>query len=131
MTQRSTEVTEMNVRLKFRFLAALLVAVVGFAADSTPAGLVDGGHYKRAYAVMEKRLAANPKDADALVLMARVKLAYNDSDTATKLVQQAIALQPNHSWAHLALADAYSRKADSAGTFEKMHLAKLIKSETE
>jgi tetratricopeptide (TPR) repeat protein len=112
-------------------LAALFLAVAGFAVDNTPAGLVEAGHYKRAYAVLEKRLAANPKDAEALVLMARVKLAYNDSDTATKLLQQAIALQPNHSWAHLALADAYSRKADSAGMFEKMHLAKLIRSETE
>ena len=112
-------------------LTVIFLPLVAFAADISPAVLIDGGHCKQARAILEKRLAANPKDVDALVLMARVKLAYNDSDAATKLLQQAIALQPGHSWAHLALADAYSRKANSAGMFEKIHLAKAIKSETD
>ena len=113
-----------------RMLLGLLLATTAWAAELDPAALVEQGHYKRAWALLEKRLAANPKDAGALVLMARVKLAYNDPETAKKLLQQAIALQPKDSAAHLALADAYSRGANDAGFFEKIRLAKLILGET-
>ena len=113
------------------FACCVFSAVIGPAADNGPAALIDHGHFKQGRAVLEKRLAANPQDADALVLMARVKLAFNDADGATRLLQQALAIQPNHSGAHLFLAEAYSRKAGSVGFFDKIGLARKIKSETE
>lgn len=112
----------------------LLLTVLGscgFAADADPAALVESGHLRQARTILDKQLAANPKDANALVLMARVKLEAADADGAQKLLEQAIAIQPNNSDAHLYLADAYSRRADQAGMFEKMGLAKKIKKETD
>jgi tetratricopeptide (TPR) repeat protein len=122
----------MFIAKRIVLLCFVLFAVFGLAADNGgPAVLVDHGHFKRARAMLEKRLAANPKDADALVLMARVKLAYNDADEATRLLQQALAVQPNHSGGHLFLAEAYSRKVNNMGFFDKIGLAKKIKGETE
>jgi cytochrome c-type biogenesis protein CcmH/NrfG len=101
------------------------------AAEVDPAALVEQGHHKRARALLEKRLAANPEEPDALVLMARVKLAYNDPGGAKNLLQRAIAVQPKNSSAHFVLADAYSRRVNEAGLFEKIKIAKAIRSETD
>src|SRR5215831_5311722 len=108
-----------------------LVAATWFTGDGAPAAMIEHGHYKQARVLLEKRLATNPKDVDALVLLARANLAYSDSDGATKLLEQATALQPKNAHAHLYLADAYSRKANDAGMFEKMRLSKIIRNETE
>jgi tetratricopeptide (TPR) repeat protein len=113
-----------------RLLLGMLLATAAWAAEADPAALIEQGHYKHARALLEKRLAANPKDADALVLMARVKLAYSDPEAARSLLQQAIVLQPKNSSAHLFLADAYSRRANDAGFFEKIKLAKIIQNES-
>ena len=102
---------------------------VTLTANSSPKSLIEQGHFKQARTILEAQLARNPKDADALVLTARVKLAYRRTDEAITIVQQAISLQPNNAEAHIYLADAYSRKAERAGWFEKIGLARKIKAE--
>ncbi len=115
-----------------RVMLVCFASLGAFASDnSEPAQLIEHGHFKQGRTLVEKRLAANPKDADALILMARVKLAYNDGEEATRLLQQALSIQPNNSAAHLYMAEALGRKVDNAGFFEKMGLAKKAKSETE
>ena len=109
---------------------SLALSAHGFAGDDSPAVMVDHGHYKRARAILEKQLSAGAKDADTLVLLGRVRVAYGSFDDAIKLLQQAVTLQPKNANAHVYLADAYSHKANSAGMFEKMSIGKIIKSET-
>ena len=121
----------MPVIRRLAVVCLVCASLVAVAAEADPAALIEKGHYKQAFPLIEKRLAANSKDADALVLMARYKLAYSDAEAAKKLLQQAIAIQPNSSAAHLFMADAISRRVDQAGMFEKMGLAKDIKRETE
>lgn len=112
-------------------LCCLVLATAGFASEGDPATMVEHGHYKQARVLLEKRLAANAKDVDVLVLLARVNLAYSNSGAAIKLLEQATALQPKSADAHVYLADAYSRSANDAGMFEKMRLSKIIRNETE
>lgn len=107
------------------FGLCILSSAAGFAADSSAKDLIDHGHFKRARTMLEDRLAKN----HALVLMARVRLAYRQPGEATTILEQAISLEPNNSDAHLYLGDAYSRKADKAGWFEKIGLARRIKAE--
>jgi tetratricopeptide (TPR) repeat protein len=108
---------------------SMLRPAAGLAVDSSAKNLVDHGHFKRARTMLEERLAKNPKEADALVLMARVKLAYGQLDEAANILQQAISLEPSNSDAHLYLANTYGREAEKAGWLEKMGLARKVKKE--
>lgn len=101
------------------------------AADTGPAALVSAGHFKRARVILEARVAENPQDADSLVLLARVRLAYEDHEEAARLLQQALDAQPAHSDAHVYLAETYSMKVEHAGVFEKPGMARKIRSECE
>ncbi len=67
--------------------------------DSAEA-LVDAGHWKRARAIVEPRVAANPRDAQAAYLLSRIKLAFGDLDGALKPAQQAVALEDGNSNYH-------------------------------
>lgn len=109
----------------------LLLAGVALGGEDTPSALISAGHFKRARAILEKRIAENPKDADLLVLMARVRLAYDDHEDAAKLLKQALAVQPEHSDAHLYMAETLSRQVEHAGVFEKAGVARKIRAEAE
>jgi tetratricopeptide (TPR) repeat protein len=93
--------------------------------------LVEHGHYKQAQSILEKSLATNPKDAQALACMAKVKLAFFDTDAAAQLAKQAIDIDPKNVEAHLTFADALGRKAEDVGMFEKIRIARQLKSELE
>lgn len=122
----------MSVLRRWFVVLLSLAATRIFAADPVPvATLVEHGHYKQAQAILEKSLATNPKDAQALALMAKVKLAFFDSEAATQLARQAIDIDPKNVDAHVTLADAVSRKADDAGIFEKVRIARQLKGELE
>lgn len=112
-------------------LLCLLGTAIASPINIDPASLIRAGHFKQARTLLEKHLAENPKDAEALVLLARVKLAYQDHDEAARLLRQAMAMEPGNSNAHVYLAEAYSLKIDHAGVFEKMGIARRIKSEAE
>jgi cellulose synthase operon protein C len=77
----------------------------------------DPGH---AAEVVKEALGAAPKNADALVMMARVKLDQTlDFDDAEKLVKEALAIHPRHVGAlavraGLALRDMDIQNADKA-----------------
>ena len=73
----------------FRFLPfCFLLSAFGFlvsarAADPGNAeALIEAGHWKRARAIVEPRVAANPRDAQAVWLLSRIKLAFGDLDGA-------------------------------------------------
>ncbi|HEU5415994.1 MAG TPA: tetratricopeptide repeat protein [Candidatus Angelobacter sp.] len=105
--------------------------MAAFAADPTPASLVRDGHFKQARPLVEQEIRTNPKNAAALVLMARIDLAYDDHEQAIKLLLQAIELDSGNSDAHVYLAEAYGRKIEHAGVFDKVGMAKTIRKESE
>ena len=112
-------------------LCTVMFYLAAFAADPTPASLVHDGHFKQARPLVEQQLRNNPKNPDALVLMARIDLAYNNHEQAIKLLRQAIAVEPGNSDAHVYLAEAYGYKIQHAGMFDKMGMAKTIRKESE
>lgn len=121
--------------LSYRYLVFLSVALSvcghAFANDDNPATLIDHGHYKQARAVLEKKFSVNSKDAETLVFLARVRIAYGNFDDAIKLLEQATSLLPKRADAHVYLAEAYSHKTNAAGMFEKVRIGRTIQSETE
>jgi tetratricopeptide (TPR) repeat protein len=120
----------------FCFLVSLILAstiplkAVGDDPGSAEA-LIEAGHWKRARALLEPRLAANPRDAQAACLLSRTKLAFGDLESALKSAQQAVALEDGNSNYHFQLAEVYGEMAARASFFAAASLAGKFKGELE
>src|SRR3982751_4866229 len=112
--------------------ASLLLAIAAqLALAQTPQELLDAGHFKRAFAIVDPRLKATPNDAEGGYWMARIKLAFNDVAAATSLAEKAVAADPKKAVYHQLLADMYGQAAQHAGVFKQMSLGKQSKKEME
>ncbi|MGE5325091.1 MAG: tetratricopeptide repeat protein [Actinomycetota bacterium] len=109
----------------------LLSSPALLAADANPAALIHDGHFKQARSLLDRQLRQNPNDADALVLRARIDLAYQKHEGALKLLREAVELEPSNSDAHVYLAEAYGQKIQHAGVFDKLGMARTIRKEAE
>jgi tetratricopeptide (TPR) repeat protein len=110
----------------FCFLISVLAAAT---APGSAEALIDAGHWKRARALLEPYVAANPRDAQAACLLSRVKVAFGDLDGALKPAQQAVALEDGNSNYHFQLARVYGEMADRASMFAAASLAGKFKAE--
>ena len=108
----------------FCFLAPARAADAGNAE-----ALIEAGHWKRARAIVEPRVAANPRDAQAVWLLSRIKLAFGDLDGALVPAQEAVALEDGNSDYHLQLAEVYGEMAARASMFAAAGLAHKFKGE--
>src|SRR6266496_231048 len=95
-----------------RTLTILLAGAATLAAQApgqmSPRELIEGGHFKRAHAMMEGRTGS---DAETLYLMATIKQAYGDLDAAEKLAERAVAANPKNAEYHYRLAEISGEKA--------------------
>lgn len=122
------------MRMPTRVLLAgfvIAIATVSFAAHHPWDQLIEQGHYKQARALLEKALAANPNDGDAMMQLAFVKLQFNEVQAATKLAERSVTLKPNDAQAHAILADCYGQAAENAGMFEGLRLSHSFKKEND
>ncbi len=110
-------------------VAAVVLPV--FAADSPLEQLLDAGHFKRARAIAEQRLAANANDAEALYAMSRVKVEYGDLEGALTLAEKAVALDERNANYHYMAGGIYGQMAEKASIFKQMGLARRFKKEAE
>jgi len=102
------------------------------AADSpSPAALAEAGHWRRAQAIAEPRMRANPKDAEAAFVMSRIHLLRGNLDEALKLAEQAAALEPRSAVYRYQVAAVVGTQAQRASIFRQPGLARRFKRETE
>ncbi len=94
-----------------------------------PDTLVEAGHWKRARAILEPRVAANPQDAQAAYLLSRVKMTFEDFDHALRLAQRAVDLDPNQANYHYQLAAVYGEMAIRVGVISGAGLVRKFKKE--
>jgi len=120
----------------FHFLPfCLLLSAFCFLPSARPAdpgaaeALIEAGHWKRARAIVEPLVAANPRDAQATWLLSRIKLAFGDLDGALASAQQAVALEDGNSDYHFQLAVVYGEMAAGASMFAAAGLAHKFKGE--
>ena len=121
----------MNFRRTFQgtaLLAACLLAVAGQANDPSPEALVEGSHWKRAKALLEPRVQANPSDAQALYLLSQVRIAYRDFSGALPLAERAAAQNPKNADYRGQVAEAV---CELAGKEKSFSLGRRCKSELE
>jgi tetratricopeptide (TPR) repeat protein len=110
----------------------LLSLAVALGGDSDPETLMKRGHFKEAREIVEKRVASNPQDIDAIIQLANIKLAFKDLDGATKLAERALAAKPKDARAHEAMAECYGQKAQQDnGFFQNLRMAHAFVNEAE
>lgn len=116
---------------RYAFLGLFIFLLCSSCLAQDAALLIEQGHFKQAKAALEKRVASNPKDPEALVLLARVRLKYDNLDEAIKLAEQAASIKPDYAEAHRVLGNCYSEKVNKVSIFQKMGVGRSIKSELE
>jgi tetratricopeptide (TPR) repeat protein len=117
------------MNLKAGALAFALAGAMATAQTQPVEALMEAGHWKRARALVESRLASNPNDPAALLWMARVKLEYGDLDGALPLAERAVALEGRNATYHAVLAQVYGRMAQRASVLRRIGLARRCKKE--
>jgi len=128
-----------------QFLGSALAAILGalmifvgaaltLAADPPASGaeaLIQGGHWKRARAILEPEVQAHPQDPKSLYLLAQVKMAFKDFDGALPLAQRAVEVNGKNSNYHLKLGQVYGEMAARANIFSAGPLAVKFRQEVE
>jgi tetratricopeptide (TPR) repeat protein len=116
-----------------------LPAVPPLPAAAAPAAdlaeglrLFDAGRYEEARRLFEARVAATPRDFDALFHLGRTYLRLARYDDSAARLEQAVALRPGSSQAHDWLGRAYGGIAQQSNNpFKQAGLAKKVKAEFE
>ena len=116
---------------RIRVLTLLVALSLSAGAADTPEQLIKAGHWKRARPLIEAAFAKAPKDAHTLALMAKMKHVWGDLDGARKLLDQAIAADPNNFEAHFEMANVLGDLASKASVFKQMSLAGGLRREIE
>ena len=119
--------------------ATLLLAGTGLAAPNVKhdEGLeearraFDASDYSKAIQMLQAAAAKEPANADIQLLLAKSYLELQEHDDAIHSAEKAVALDPQSSIYHEWLGRAYGEKADHAGWFSAISLAKKTHKEFE
>ena len=125
-------------RMKW-LLAALCIASGAIAATTVKqeASLEVGrrayeaSEYAKAIQALQAAAAADPKNGDVQLLLAKSYLELQQHDPAIKSAEKAVAIDPQNSIYHEWLGRAYGEKADHASWFSAISLAKKTRKEFE
>jgi tetratricopeptide (TPR) repeat protein len=106
-----------------------IVASLSFAADVRQT--IANGNIDNAIQELNARTQASPADDEAYHLLSRAYFVLEDWDRAITAGEKAVSLKPQNSEYHLWFGRAYGSKAEHAGWFSAMGLAKKSRKELE
>jgi tetratricopeptide (TPR) repeat protein len=120
-------------------VAALFIASAATAATNLKqeTGLeagrraYDASDYARAIQALQAAAAKEPQNGDVQLLLAKSYLELQEHDPAIKSAEKAVAIDGQNSVYHEWLGRAYGEKADHAGWFSAISLAKKTRKEFE
>lgn len=99
-------------------------------AEQSPAEkLIEGGHWKRARALVEVRFREHPSDALANYLLSQIRNAFGDHATPLPLAEKAVALDDRTAKYHRQLAEVLGITAQHSGPIEQLFLARRFRKE--
>jgi tetratricopeptide (TPR) repeat protein len=127
------------VKRKKWLLAALSIASTAMAATNVrqdadlEAGrqAYEASDYTRAILLLQAAAGKEPMNGEVQLLLAKSYLELQERDAAIKSAEKAVAIDPHNSLYHEWLGRAYGEKADHAGWFSAMSLAKKTRKEFE
>jgi tetratricopeptide (TPR) repeat protein len=114
-------------------LAALL-AMPGRARETPLAAAkqaFEKGEYRKAVTILEPAAAKDSNNGDIQLLLTKAYLQTNQTDSAIKSAEKAVAINPNNSEYHDWLGQAYGDKASHASIFSAYPLARKTQKEFE
>jgi len=106
-----------------------IFAFAACAAGAGPEELADAGHYLRLKALVEPLVKADPTDAKSAYWLSQAEGALGNLDTALKLADQAIALDPKNARYHAQAAAACGRLAQASGLLKQLQYGRRAKKE--
>jgi tetratricopeptide (TPR) repeat protein len=91
----------------------------------------EASDYAKAVQALQVAAAKDPQNGDVHLLLAKSYLEMEQRDAAVKSAERAVAIDPQNSKYHEWLGRAYGEKADHAGWFSAVSLAKKTGKEFE
>src|SRR6202521_2447946 len=121
------------------YLTILLLASAAMAAASVKQDVdleagrraYEASDYAKAIQALQAAAAREPQNGDVQLLLAKSYLELQEHDPAIKSAEKAVAIDPKNSIYHEWLGRAYGEKADHAGWFSAISLAKKTRKEFE
>jgi tetratricopeptide (TPR) repeat protein len=99
------------------------------AQDTTPEKLIEAGHWKRARALVERRLQEAPDDPNATFLLSQIRAAFGDRTSPPVLAEKAVQLDGKVACYHRQLAECQGLLAQHANIFQQIGLARRFRKE--
>jgi tetratricopeptide (TPR) repeat protein len=91
----------------------------------------EASEYPKAILALQAAAAQEPQNGEVQLLLAKSYLELEQHDPAIKSAERAVAIDPQNSVYHEWLGRAYGEKADHAGWFSAVSLAKKTRKEFE
>jgi tetratricopeptide (TPR) repeat protein len=91
----------------------------------------EASDYSRAAQLLQEAATKNPQNAEIQLLLAKTYSEMQQHDAAIASAEKAVSLDPQNSIYHEWLGRAYGNKAEHAGMFSGMSLAKKTRKEFE
>jgi tetratricopeptide (TPR) repeat protein len=114
------------------FWAVVLACLTPLAAiAATPSELLASGHVDEAMQILQQQIAKSSNDAEAFNLLCRAHFMLEDWDAAISNCERAADLAPQNGLYPLWLGRSYGEKADKAGVFSAMGLARKVRASFE
>ena len=107
-------------------LFALSVSSAHAITTADVANLLDARD-KKALASADLLVKAEPKNAEAWMLLTRARLQVNLAEAAISSAEKAVKLAPNNSQAYLMLGSAYGSRIGQVGMFSQMSMAPKLR----
>ena len=110
-------------------VAVPLIAQQTAAANA----LIADAHYLKARPINQAVLQKNPNDLEAIIQSSVLSWAFFHFDEAIAIAEKAVAMADQNAEAHTQLTNVLGAKlvSSSAGTFEKMSLARRFRKEAD
>jgi len=99
------------------------------AAWTEPERLIEAGHWKRARALVEARIAEAPADPLANFLLSQVRNAFGDRTWPLPLAEKAVSLDGNTARYHRQVAECLGVMAQHSNLLQQVLLARRFRSE--
>ena len=116
--------------MRFLFSCALIFVLgISSAFAITPADvkLLVESRDKKALVSAEALAKADPKNAEAWILLTRARLQANLAEAAVESAEKAVKFAPNNSQSHFWLGNAYGSRVGQVGMFSQMSMAPKIR----
>jgi hypothetical protein len=108
---------------------ALILTIGAASAQSLPEKLIEGGHWKKARAIAEARIRADPRDALANFLLSQIRNAFGDRESPLAFAEKAVSLDGVVAKYHRQVAEVLGVKAQHSGILQQLVLARRFKKE--